>query len=394
MKTKEKIQGFRHCRAFSCLLLALAFLGCISCSRGEGIEPYFDDIFLPVPGEVSCDDPPQTSGFLTGDGTRARPFLICTYEQFNLIRDDMTAHYAFAQDIDARPSWSEHGSAPCTPFNGNSVASTNPCDGFWGFSGNFSGGLDGRGYALRNLYSNRVPPIVANFSGIIFQDVIENGAYIRNLGIIDPRVRFGTGGGILGRRLEGSLQNSYIVTQSGVAGFAGREFALFLGQLYQGSISNSFTDFESLGPVPADAGFVFRFDGTNSTRGTAENCYARGIITIDVFGQNAGGIAKSNYSANVRNLYATVTMSLANSAITPTSGALFQERSSGPPPPINSIAGTNYFVDDWGGADGVYTGSCDVGATCVRGTTGTATSDADALAEIRALSVLPTDWSR
>ena len=217
MKTKKEIQTgscsptggamILKRRLFTGAVCLLSALSLLSCSHGDGKEPYFDDIIVPVPGEPNCSDPIQPSGFHAGLGTRDRPYLICSYEQFNLIRDDMNVYYAFGQDIDARPSWSEHRNTnPCTPFDGSSVAGTDPCDGFWGFPGSFWGGLDGRGYALRNLYSNIAPPTAAGSSGIIFQDTIELDAYIYNLGIIDPRVRFGEDGAILGRKLQGVLQ--------------------------------------------------------------------------------------------------------------------------------------------------------------------------------------------
>ena len=386
MKTKEKIQGFRHCRAFSCLLPALALLGCISCSLGGGINPFRDHIFTPVPGEPSCLDPVQATGFPAGTGTRQSPYLICSYEQFNLIRDDRGAHYAFGQDIDAAPSWSEHrSSSPCTPFNGRFVPSMS-CDGFGGFPGNFNGGLDGRGYALRNLYSGRAPPSGA--SGVIFRGTVSSGAYIRNLGIIDPRVRFGTGGGILGSILKGSLENSYIVAQSRVAGFASsRGNGGFFFEVDEGSIRNSFTDFEIVLDRTFSGGLAEDIGGTSSTNGVVENCYTRGNITINSSGTDLGGIALTAGLVTISNVYSTVSIGR-GAGVTTSSGGLFADVSASA-----IIAGTNYFVDSLGGANGITTGNCDAGATCVRGTTGTATSDADALAEIRALSVLPTDWS-
>ena len=52
-----------------------------------------------------CDIPEEASGFQGGDGTAESPFVICNYDQFNRVRDDMTAHYRLEQDIDGRDGW-------------------------------------------------------------------------------------------------------------------------------------------------------------------------------------------------------------------------------------------------------------------------------------------------
>ena len=255
MKTKKEIQTARPCQrsigpalmrpVLRGVICALSLLSLLACESGKGRNRFLDDILVPIPGEPDCADPIQASGFHAGDGSLASPYLICSYEQFNSIRNDMAAHYAFGQDIDAAPSWSEDSSS-CTPFDGSSVAAMMPCDGFRGFGGDFTGGLDGRGYVLRNLYSNRLPS--GDPSGVIFRDEVEDDAYIYNLGIVDPRIRFGNNGAILGSELKGSLENSYIVAQSGVAGFRVTPgtigaFTLFFTEVKGGRIRNSFTDF-------------------------------------------------------------------------------------------------------------------------------------------------------
>ena len=397
MKTKRVKR-----RLFKGAIYALLVLSLLGCSPpGDGRNPFLEDIIPPIPGEPNCSDPIQPSGFHAGNGSSDRPYLICSYEQFNSIRDDMDAHYILGQDIDARPSWSEDSGA-CTPFDGNSVASTMACDGFWGFPGNFRGGLDGRGYALRNLYSNRSPP--GSPTGIIFQNIIENSAYIRNFGIIDPRVLFGNAGGLLGRDLQGSLENSYIVTQSGVAGFSysGTTIsALFFSRVgSNGRIRNSFTDFESLGTTQIGAGLALRITAPSaSVLIMINNCYTRGSISMLGGGELLGGISSSFINAISRNLYSTVLIDPIGAGST---GGLFSGIGSGAD---TRVEGTNYFVSDVANAQGIGMGGintdCDMAsmAICRRGAGLTATnppvptSDADALSQIRALSVLPADWS-
>ena len=424
MKTKKEIQTARPCQrsigpalmrpVLRGVICALSLLSLLACESGKGRNRFLDDILVPIPGEPDCADPIQASGFNAGDGSLANPYLICSYEQFNSIRDDMAAHYAFGQDIDATPSWSED-SGSCTPFDGSSVAAMMPCDGFRSFGGDFTGGLDGRGYVLRNLYSNRLPS--GDPSGVIFRDEVEDDAYIYNLGIVDPRIRFGNNGAILGSELKGSLENSYIVAQTSVAGFDRMSgvtgvVSLFFSEVTGGRIRNSFTDFRiwdtSLPPTPAEGGLVgdVTWDGSSTIRSSIENCYTREDLHSD--GYNVGGIAYRIRESNARNLYTTGTMMRRSLTLSATEGGLF-----GFVGPSANLRGTNYFVDPdvyhtsmltlagedtstlagHGGVDGVGDGVCDAAATCLRGTTGTAASDADALAEIRALSTLPADWS-
>ena len=262
--------------------------------------------------------------------------------------------------------------------------------------------------------SNRLPPErgspIQPESGIIFRDLVEAGAYIRNFGIIDPRIRFGNRTGLLGRQLNGSLENSYIVAQSGVAGFrttslggggtpeAQNGITLFFFSVNGGRIRNSFTDFRIWVPMGGAPDFVFQMPvigglvgnvGQNAglgIRSNIENCYVRGDMHSSNF--EAGGIAKELSSSDVRNVYTTSVIGTVTGATAFIGGLV------GEVMPSANVEGTNFFVDPAAGsADGIDNGNCASGATCVRGTTGTAASDAAALAEIRALSVLPADWS-
>ena len=102
-------------------------------------------------------------------------------------------------------------------------------------------------------------------------------------------------------------------------------------------------------------------DGTGGNNAIIENCYTRGNIFMNTSGLDAGGIALVVGAATISNVYSTVRIDR-GAGITTSAGGLF----SG----VNvsaSIAGTNYFVDDAGGADGITVGMCEPTATCVRG---------------------------
>ena len=189
------------------------------------------------------------------------------------------------------------------------------------------------------------------------------------------------------------------MTASGVADFIEdtTTFGLFFNEIsagsYDGSIKNSFTDFELLGAAArgAGGGLVKEIGGSGGVSGTAEveNCYTRGNMPYVNSGIRLSGIANVVGNARIENVYSTVLID-PTGATTP--GGLFSQVSTGM---ATNVLGTNYFVDGAGSNEGFGFGSCEPTATCVRGTNdpSTAASDADALAEIRALSVLPADWS-
>ena len=122
-------------RVFLVIVFGLLVLLGAHCSQDGGKNPYGPWIhrFPPLPLPPSCDDPQRPNGFNSGTGSSSNPYVICTYAQFNLIRNGMDRRYILGQDIDASPSWSEHHSGgSCNAYDGSSVAGSNPCDGFEG----------------------------------------------------------------------------------------------------------------------------------------------------------------------------------------------------------------------------------------------------------------------
>ena len=150
-------------------------------------------------------------GFCIGGGlgTQEEPYTVCQYPYFRDIRlreNWQNQHYLIGANIDARESWSENTNArglseECLfPFFGQDDDDDpdnliGDCSGWRPFDlegGAFNGGLDGRGHAIRNLFSNVRPKARALFTGVIFNNGhIGEGAYIRNLGFIDPMVQRG-----------------------------------------------------------------------------------------------------------------------------------------------------------------------------------------------------------
>ena len=358
-----------------------------ACEKGGGLNPYEYEVEVPTPRAPQCGDPLQASGFTAGIGSDTSPHLICNYEQLNMIRNDISAsaNYALGQDIDASPSWSE-GTAGCNPFDGNSVAAATPCEGWQRIAGTFEGSLDGKGFAIRSLYSNR------DIASIFFENLVAASRVV-NIGFIDFRVRFsGDDGGFLAFEASGTaqIQNVYLARQTSVFGLSAATSAAaevsgaLIGRLIGTSrMRNSFT-----------AGFDFIFPEITQHFGTGfiaaemrdnariENCYARGDLdpnaTMPFNVVNAGLITATIYNTTrIENVYTTGDLPLATAA----EGALIGNVNTAAP----QVNGTNYFVSSRGGANGIDTtpGSWSCTGTCMRQT----------LVQIQQISTLPADWS-
>ena len=369
-------------------LTVLLSLAPLSYCGGKTPSPYFNEIVAPIPGRPHCADPLQASGFNGGTGTQASPYLVCNYEQFNLIRDDMSAHYAFGQDIDATPSWSE-GMDGCAPFDGVAVAAANPCDGFASLPGRLSGGLEGQGYVLRNLYSNRTPtPILVGpsmLSATIIEERIESGAYVRNLGIADIRYRLGESTSILVIQNRGSIDNVYIVKQTNIGGFisnsATGNFTSLMVNLngMTGTINNSFTAMNFIIGSSVRSPFVYQ------NVGNITNCYTRGSIESEIV--IVASLIAAQLDGGMENVYTTGIIRSTSGGIAPppSHGALIGEKASGA---RTLLTGTNYYVSSPGSDNGVNGIGNDSGADICNGTCTRQT-----LNQLRQLATLPSDWS-
>ena len=273
-----------------------------------------------------------------------------------MIRDDMSAHYAFGQDIDATPSWSE-GMDGCAPFDGAAVAAASPCAGFDSFTGNFSGGLDGKGYVLRNLYSNRIPtPFTSSgvgYSATIFEDRIQSGAYVRNLGIADIRYRLGESTSILVIQNRGSIDNVYIVKQTDIGGFISVMAMGTIGNFTSlmvningmtGTINNSFTAMNFIVGRSVRSPFVYQ------NVGNITNCYTRGSIESEIV--IVASLIAAQLDGGMENVYTTgiIRSTSGGNALPPSHGALIGEKASGA---STLLTGTNYYVSSPGSDNGV-----------------------------------------
>lgn len=90
-------------------------------------------------GASTCNS--GATGFASGSGTAADPFMICNVDQLQRMQNNSSASYQLMQDIDAAatPSW--NGGAGFIPIGSN--------------SDQFSGTLDGQYFTIANLFINR-----------------------------------------------------------------------------------------------------------------------------------------------------------------------------------------------------------------------------------------------
>ena len=153
-----------------------------------------------------CSRSVQSTGFNGGDGSESSPYIICTYTQLDKMRDDLTAYYELAQDIDASESW-DVGDDGCTAYDGSTVPTTTPCTG-WVPVGSyetdkcdgetddvcFQGHFDGGGYVISNLYIN-ISSSTSVYAGLFGYMGIQ--AYISHVGLIDVSLTATTSSGSL-----------------------------------------------------------------------------------------------------------------------------------------------------------------------------------------------------
>ncbi|MEM4719504.1 MAG: GLUG motif-containing protein, partial [Candidatus Pacearchaeota archaeon] len=213
----------------------------------------------------------MSGGFAGGSGTQGDPYQISTCQQLQNMSSSLSAYYILINDIDCSDT-----------INWNSGQGFEPVGNFYN---SFFGSLDGQNYRIINLYIDRPSQ---DYVGL-FGYVGDNGN-IRNIGLINSRIRGSSNvGGIAGYFL-GSISNSYntgnISGSSSVGGIAGH---------FWGSISNSY----NTGNVSGSS-YVGGIAG--SSWGSISNSYNTGNISGS---SNVGGIVGLFDGGSISNSYNT-----------------------------------------------------------------------------------------
>ena len=207
------------------------------------------------------------------------PFLICTYAQLGMMRDDLSAHYALGSNIDASASCGGDCSSPSgsgwTPVGNN--------------ANQFSGTLNGRDHVISNLTVN----ISADYAGLF--GYTDATAEVRDVGLSDVNVRGSNRcGGLVGLN-HGSINNSYATGETTGTSIVGG----LVGQNTDtGTISNSYTAGTTTSNASVSGGLV------GYSLGTISNSYATGAVTANT-GTVGGLIGFNDSSGSISNSYAT-----------------------------------------------------------------------------------------
>lgn len=196
-----------------------------------------------------------------GDGTVGNPYQISRLDQLQAMQNEPGAHYLLMGDIDASSTASGEG---FTPVGNNSTP--------------FSGSLDGDGYTISDLFINRS----SEDNGGLF-GVIDNGASVENVRLLDANVTGGSQVGALAGINNGDIIQSYSTGEvSGtedIGGLVGENNGLI--QLSFSTVSTSATNNNVGGLV-----------GTNAA--TILSAYATGSVAGDVGSSNVGGLVGVN----------------------------------------------------------------------------------------------------
>ena len=311
----------------------LATLLCLPQCKNDNKSPNSNSGESPNPPKVPspvCSLPAEDSGFNKGDGTADSPYLICTYQQLNLISADLTASYKLANNVDASESCGGDCDSPSgsgwTPIGDNSTDSA---------ASRFTGSLDGEGYVISKLYLNLSG--AGNLYGGLF-GYLSSRAKISRVGLREFNFTLSTSatgvvhalyiGGLAGRS-AGGITKSYAIGQSR-ASLSGSNSALcynggLLGYNEGGRIANSYARVELLSELDITVSTIFFIQVTNNSGGlvgrnesgdiynsyaqgnsssslSATNTYTGGSLSSSV---NNGGLVGTNADGgDIRNSYA------------------------------------------------------------------------------------------
>lgn len=271
-----------------------------------------------APHTASAED--NATGFASGSGTEADPYIITTPEQLDNLRnylgyENQRVQYKLANDIDLTDYLSPGGAgynegAGWQPIGGN--------DEHGSTQFRFHGSLDGAGFKVTGLWINREEQNQVGLFGAVGDPAVKDTTLLKNLGVEISTKTFAD----LGIALTG-YQNSWrkltdavgVYGSYFVGGLVGRNYGTvinsysagdvmsygyFLGGLVgnnEGTVENSYSACTVRANYRRPAGGLV---GENS--GIITNCYAKGDITGG--GPQHGGLVGNN-SGTITNCYAT-----------------------------------------------------------------------------------------
>ncbi len=223
-----------------------------------------------------------TSG---GNGSPEDPIVLCSAEDLDDIRSNLTVNYVLGKDIDLKclSRESENGWIPIG-------------DG----EDSFSGSLDGKGYKINNL---TIYLSETNYYAGLFNYTADS-AILTNLNLEDVNisgVNVAVAGALVGTNSGGAISNC---NSTGYVSGLGGEGAIggLVGHNSEGAISNC----SSTSSVSASFGTVGGLVGSNN--GIITDSYSEGEVSGTGYNTYVGGLVGSNYGSVIES-YSTSTVS-------------------------------------------------------------------------------------
>ncbi len=249
---------------------------------------------------------PAVSAFSgSGSGTSGDPYIITDVNQLQEMKDNLTAHYALGNDIDASTTqnW-EDPENPGTYFGFEPIGNNTT---------QFTGSFNGRGHKISNLYINRPTTTYIGLFGYI-----GSGGIVENVGLENVSIAGSLSvGGLVGQS-SGTVSNSYstgsISGIEDVGGLVGYNEGTVTDSYSTNSVSGSFVIGGLIGCSPGTVSNSYSTGSVNGvyyigslvgvSSGTVTNCYSTGSASGDVYvsglvGYNSGTVTNSYSTGSV-----------------------------------------------------------------------------------------------
>ena len=204
-----------------------------------------------------------------GSGTAGDPYVLCTIEQVQNMKNCLSCYYELGDDIDASETSSWNGGAGFEPI------------------GTFTGHFDGKNYKITNLYISRGGQDKVG----LFSDT---SGEIKNLGLENINISGGElNVGALVGYLTGSISNCY---STGSVSGANVCVGGLIGRSNYGSISNCYSTSNVSGWT-----YTGGLAGCLYTNASISNSYSIGSVSGEP--NHAGGLAGDVYEASCNNSF-------------------------------------------------------------------------------------------
>lgn len=246
----------------------------------------------------------EKSEEMLGEGTIENPYLIKTIEHLESIKNNLSASYKLASDIDLGDKLWEPIGTVNEPFTGN---------------------FDGDGHVISNLYmiqgSMQGIGLFGNAKGSIFENTNIKNVYISST------ISSSNTGSLVGYIADGQVRNVSVISTDSITG------EMSVGGLVGASINTTyeqcFTEVDVNGYSNV-GGLVGNLDGSGNA---VLNCYSKSDVATTTYYNVGGLIGLISSSSTITNSFAVGTVTPINSK----SGGLVGNRST------DAVITSSYF---------------------------------------------------